>query len=142
MIADILLPLILATSSPAPNYNTEARAAITAKMQAVSDADQSAKVRTRAHRFLWNAVNAVQNIAQTVVDCNITRKNLVGGGSENDRLIPKPVLTEITTRKSVGLCHLGGWSASLAGLAVDHYWDPKISGAAALAEWLNISATR
>lgn len=142
------LVLFLALTVPAQaqetlrSYNTEARAAITAAMHAVSAADEAARMRQRAHRFLWNAVNAAQNIAQTVIDCNITRKNLVAGGVENDPLVPRKVLEEITTRAHVGRCHAAGWGLSLAGLAVDHYWSPLISGGWTLGEWLNISATR
>lgn len=142
MLAEIALAAALSSPTPPPNFAAEARAAITAKMQAVSDADAAARAKVRAHRFLWNSVNAAQNIVQTVVDCNITRKNLVAGGRENDKLIPRQVIEQITTRKSVGLCHLGGWAASIAGLAVDHYWDPKISATWTLGEWLNISSTR
>lgn len=142
MISIILLPLVLITATPEPNYNTQARAAITAKMQAVSDADESERAKVRKNRFLWNSINAAQNIAQTVIDCNITRKNLVAGGKENDPLVPPVVIEEITKRAHVGRCHAAGWATSLAGLAVDHYWSPLISGTWTLGEWLNISSTR
>lgn len=142
MIADILIPLVIATSKPTPNVNAEARAAITARMQAVVSADEAERAKVRKNRFLWNSVNAVQNIAQTVIDCNITRKNIVSGGRENDPFVPRPVIEEITKRAHVGRCHLAGWGTSLAGLAVDHYWSPLISGTWTLGEWLNISSTR